>query len=110
QQWTRQQLKLTRSARQEHVRQNSITKLEQQIINGPMTPRIDDSTNSPQILVTGKRIAEGVRDGFLTIMEDLKAVATSESTIPRQRGRSPTRYARDDIGLGIVSEKVEPPL
>src|SRR5208282_6685710 len=49
QQWTRQQLKLTRSARQEHVRQNSITKLEQQIINGPMTPRIDDSTNSPQI-------------------------------------------------------------
>jgi hypothetical protein len=117
QQWTRQQLKMTRSARQEHVRQNSLTKLEQQLMHGgptPVTPRteLDDSVKSPQILVAGKRLAEGLRDGFFTVMEDLKAVAANESaqTTPRQRGRSPTRVNRDDVGLGIVTEKREPPL
>jgi len=117
QQWTRQQLKMTRSARQEHVRQNSITKLEQQMMQGglaPATPRteLDDSVKSPQILAAGKRLAEDLRDGFFTVMEDLKAVAVNESaqTTPRQRGRSPTRVNRDDIGLGIATEKREPPL
>ena len=117
QQWTRQQLKMTRSARQEHVRQNSITKLEQQMMHGGATPGIplnerEDYGKSPQILVAGKRLAEGLRDGFFTVMEDIKAVAANESTqaTPRQRGRSPTRVNRDDVGLGIVTEKREPPL
>jgi hypothetical protein len=112
QQWTRQQLKLTRSAHQEHVRQNSITKLEQQITNGSMeTPRTDREDPS-QFLVVGKRIAEDVRDGFFTIVEDFKALATNETsqTTPRQRGRSPTGHIREDVELGTVSEKVEPPL
>jgi hypothetical protein len=114
QQWTRQQLRLTRSARQEHVRQNSLTKLEQQMSTASETPRAekDDSISSPQILVAGKRLAEGVRDGFFTIMEDLKSVAANESTqsTPRQRGRSPTRVVRDEVGLGIVTERKDPPL
>jgi hypothetical protein len=117
QQWTRQQLKMTRSARQEHVRQNSITKLEQQMMHGgaivgaPLDER-DDYGKSPQILVAGKRLAEGLRDGFFTVMEDIKAAAANESTqtTPRQRGRSPTRVNRDDVGLGIDTEKRQPPL
>ena len=116
QQWTRQQLKLTRSARQEHVRQNSLTKLEQQITTGSYsgTPRTDrqEEFKSPQILVAGKRLAEGVKEGFFSMMDDLKAVAANESaqTTPRQRGRSPTRRIQDDVGLGIVDEKTDPPL
>ena len=116
QQWTRQQLKLTRSARQEHVRQNSMTKLEQQITTGSYTgtPRIDrqEDFRSPQILAAGKRLAEGVKDGFFSMMDDLKAVAANESaqTTPRQRGRSPTRRIQDDVGLGIAGEKSDPPL
>jgi hypothetical protein len=112
QQWTRQQLKLTRSARQEHVRQNSITKLEQQMLAGSATPRQEDN-KSPQLLVAGKRIAEGVRDGFFNIMEDLKTVAANENATLRQRTRSPTRpgsHDKEDVGLGIVAEKVDPPL
>ena len=112
QQWTRQQLKLTRSAHQEHVRQNSLTKLEHQITNGSAgTPR-KDQEDAPQLLVVGKRLAEEVKDGFFTMMEDFKALTTNESaqTTPRQRGRSPTRRIREDVGLGIVSENVEPPL
>jgi hypothetical protein len=116
QQWTRQQLKLTRSARQDHVRQNSLTKLEQQITTGSYTgtPRTDrqEEFKSPQILVAGKRLAEGVKEGFFSMMDDLKAVAANESaqTTPRQRGRSPTRRIQDDVGLGIVDEKPDPPL
>jgi hypothetical protein len=110
QQWTRQQLKLTRKDRQEHIRQNSLTKLEQQMSQTPRTER--DDVQSPQILVAGKKIAEGVRDGFFSVMQDLKNAAANESaqTTPRQRGRSPTRRTREELGLGIVSEKVEPPL
>jgi len=116
QQWTRQQLKLTRSARQDHVRQNSLTKLEQQITTASYTgtPRTDrqEEFKSPQILVAGKRLAEGVKEGFFSMMDDLKAVAANESaqTTPRQRGRSPTRRIQDDVGLGIVDEKPDPPL
>src|SRR5271156_4509847 len=116
QQWTRQQLKLTRSARQEHVRQNSLTKLEQQITTGSYTgtPRTDrqEEFKSPQILVAGKRLAEGVKEGFFSMMDDLKAVAAKESaqTTPRQRGRSPTRRIHDDVGLGVVAEKPDPTL
>jgi hypothetical protein len=113
QQWTRQQLKLTRSARQEHVRQNSITKLEQQIMAGSTgTPRLQDDNKSPQLLVAGKRIAEGVRVGFFTMMEDLKSVAANESTntTPRPRARSPTRLGKEELGLGIVADRAEPPM
>jgi len=113
QQWTRQQLKLTRSAHQEHVRQNSLTKLEQQMTNGSMgTPRTDrEDANKSQLLVAGKRLAEGVRDEFFAMMEEFKAAAANESTqtTPRQRGQTPTRHTREDVGLGI-QKKVEPPL
>ena len=114
QQWTRQQLNLTRSIRQEHIRQDSLTKLEQ-IVNGTAygTSRTmqDEIMQSPQILAAGKRLAEGVRDGIFTVLEDLKAVAVNESAQvnPRRRGRSPTRVMRrEEEGLGIVAEKVEP--
>ena len=114
QQWTRQQLKLTRSAHQEHVRQNSLTKLEQQMTNGSTgTSRTDrEDANKSQLLVAGKRLAEGVRDEFFAMMEEFKAAAANESTqtTPRQRGQTPTRHTREDVGLGIVQKKVEPPL
>lgn len=108
QQWTRQQLKLTRKDRQEHIRQNSLTKLEQQMAYAPRVERDE----SPQIIVVGRKFAEGVRDGFYSVVQDLKTVAANESaqTTPRQRGRSPTRRTREDLGLGIVTERVDPPL
>ena len=112
QQWTRQQLKLTRSTHQEHVRQNSLTKLEHQITNGSTgTPRTDrEDANKSQLLAVGKRLAEGVRDEFFAFVEDVKVATLNESaqTTPRQRGRTPTRHIREDVGL--VSKKVEPPL
>jgi hypothetical protein len=111
QQWTRQQLKLTRTARQEHVRQNSITKLEQQFSAAPRTSEDGGQFKSPQILAAGKRLAEGVRDGLYGMMEDLKSAAVNESAqgTPRQRARSPTRGQRGDVGLGIVEAKSEDP-
>ena len=116
QQWTRQQLKLTSSARQQHVRQNSLTKLEQQINTGSYTgtPRTDrqEEFRSPQILAAGKRLAEGVKEGFFSMMDDLKAVAANESaqTTTRQRGRSPTKRVPNDAIFGVVGEKPDPPL
>jgi len=113
QQWTRQQLKLTRSARQEHVRQKSLTKLEQQIMAGSTTPRVDreDPHRSPQLYSRTKRMAEGMKDGFFTFVDDVKMVIANESpqNTPRQRGRSPARPRSmgDDFGLGIVSEQTE---
>jgi hypothetical protein len=111
QQWTRQQLKLTRTARQEHVRQNSITKLEQQFSVAPRISEDGGQFKSPQILAAGKRLAEGVRDGLYGMMEDFKSVGANESAqvTPRQRARSPTRGQRGDVGLGNVEAKAEDP-
>jgi len=96
QQWTRQQLNLTGRARQEHVRQNSLTKLEHQLAAGGTPRNLEDGIGqfkSPQILAAGRKLAEGVRDGLFGMMEDLKGVAASESVqaTTMHRGRSLTK-------------------
>jgi hypothetical protein len=111
QQWARKQLKFTRSARQEHVRQNSLTKLEQQINAGstPATPRTaKDEMSSLQILEVGKRLAEGAKEGFLSVVEDFKLVVTAENgnNTPK-RGRSPMHSPRKDIKLENINKKDE---
>jgi len=91
QQWTRQQLKLTGTARQEHVRQNSLTKLEHQLAAGGTPRNLEDGVGqfkSPQILAAGRKLAEGVRDGLYGMMEDLKAAAASESVQTMRRHRT----------------------
>lgn len=76
------------------------------------TPRADleDTLASSQILVAGKRLAEGVRDGFFTMMDDLRTIAVNESpeTTIRRRNRSPTRPEREDTKSEFASENIEP--
>jgi len=103
QQWTRQQLKITRTDRQEHVRQNSLSKLEQQIMSGTttLTPRQDD------IIGAGRRLAEGVRDGFFSVMQDLKAVADERGqSTPQERGRSPAKRLQQPTGSEFVESRL----
>ena len=62
-----------------------------------------EPSKQPQILATGKRLAEGVRESFFTMMEEFKAVATNEGL------HSPTKYPSDELKGKLEFELTDAP-